>query len=119
MTPFWFDRHSENLGAGEGHLALLQIDEADAGFEPVIGLALILVLAEQGLHPAMQAGEHLARIIVIGAAKHAVEQSPGNQSHKGAGNTMAGAIADHHRVAVGDRLKPEKVAANDVARLPD
>ena len=32
---------------------------------------------------------------------------------------MAGAIADDDGIAVADRLKPEEVAADDVARLPD
>ena len=32
---------------------------------------------------------------------------------------MAGAIADHHGIAVGDRLEPEEIAADDVARLPN
>ncbi len=32
---------------------------------------------------------------------------------------MSGAVADHYRVTVLDRLKPEKIPADDVARLPN
>src|SRR4029079_12285659 len=72
--------------AGEGHLPLLHIDEANAGFEPVVGFALRLVLAEQALHPAMQSGQNLARFVAISAAQHTVEQAPGDQGHERAGH---------------------------------
>ena len=105
--------------AGKGHQLLLRVDEADPGLEPVIGLAMRLVLAEQVLHALVQADQDLARLVARGAAEHAVEQAPGDERHEGTGHAMARAIADHHRVAVMDGLEPEEVAADDVARLPD
>jgi hypothetical protein len=53
------------------------------------------------------------------AVQHAVEQPPGDQRHEGSGNAVSGAIADHDRIAVLDRLEPEEIPAYDVARLPD
>src|SRR5689334_8981301 len=41
---------------GEAHLPLGGLDEADAGLEPVIRLAPLLVLAEQAPHAAMESG---------------------------------------------------------------
>ena len=119
MTPFWLARHSEKRAPAKVIFALLRVDEANAGFEPVVGLALLLVLAEQALHAAMQAGQHLARIVAIGAAQHAIEQAPGDQGHERARHAVAGAVADHHGIAVVDGLEPEEIAADDVARLPD
>ena len=119
MTPFSFDRHSEKRAPAKVIFLTIGIDEADSGFEPVIGLAGHLILAEQALHPAMQPGENLARILARRQLQHAVEHAPGDERHERPGNAVSGAIADDDGVAVADRLEPEEVAADDVARLPD
>jgi hypothetical protein len=90
-----------------------------ARHKPIVGLTLSLVLAEKALHAAMQPGQQLTRLVVRNLAQHAVEQAPGDQRHKGARHPVPGAIADHHSITVIDRLEPEEVATDDVARLPD
>src|SRR6476646_10949864 len=49
--------------AGKADLALVGLDEANARLEAVVGLAALLVLAEQALHAAVQALQHLAWLV--------------------------------------------------------
>ena len=67
----------------------------------------------------MQSGQNLARIVAISAAQHTVEQAPGDQGHERARNAVAGAVPNHHGIAVADGLEPEEIAADDIARFPD
>ena len=67
----------------------------------------------------MQSNEHLAWILARRHLQHAIHHAPGDEGHEGAGHAMAGAIADHNGMPVADRLEPEEIAADDVARLPD
>ena len=100
MTPSRFARQSEKRAPAKVMRCFCAIDEADAGFEAVVGLAAVLLLAEQALHPAMQPAQHRAWLVACGNAQHAVEQAPGDQGHERARHAMAGAVADHHRIAL-------------------
>ena len=61
----------------------------------------------------------LARAAPDGAAPVGAIQPRPRSRYERAGHAMPGAVPDHHRVAVIDRLEPKEVAADDVARLPD
>ena len=67
----------------------------------------------------MQTDQHLARVIARRQLQHPIHHTPGDERHEGAGHAMTGAIADDYGMSVADRLKPEEIAADNVARFPD
>ena len=69
MTFFWFARHSENRAPAKLISRFFGLDEANARLEAVVGLAALLVLAEQALHAAVQALQHLARLVARSALR--------------------------------------------------